>query len=146
MQIIHKRFILLILATILLFNGCENPITGYGPQPKFLDKQDHQPLLNIFGILRPETEYNVPLSFIHVEGTFSVTSDYPDSFTIADAKVVLTPYENNVIKDSIHCRYTDFNLPNLDFAYRPQDFYPLAEQFLKLYFLLLLHMFLHLEQ
>ncbi len=108
--------------------GCENPITGNGPQPNFFDERDHEPLLNIFGILRPGIEYGLPLSFVHLEGSFSVTAEYPESFNILDASVVLYRYDNNIIKESIDCIYTNFNVPDFDPEYRPEGFYPVTKQ------------------
>jgi len=119
---------LVLFITILFLNGCENPITGYGPQPNYIDEHGHKPFLNIFGILRPETEYGLPLSFIHVEGIFTLLAEYPDTFDIPDAKVMLYEYNNNQISDSINCKYTNFDSPNFDLDYRLYNFYPNAGQ------------------
>ena len=120
-------FTLLLFAGALLFGGCENPITGYGPQPNFIDSHSHEPMLNIFGVLRPESQYGVPLSFVHLEGSFSVTSEYPDSFDVPDANVILFHYEGSTIIDSMELIYTNFDKADMEFEYRPVDFYPMAQ-------------------
>jgi len=114
-------------SAILLFIGCENPITGYGPQPNFIDEHDHKPMLNVFGVLRPEIQYGVPLSFVHLEETISVTSEYPDSFDVVDARVTLYHYQNNLIIDSVKFSYNNFNSVFEENAYRPFNFYPLEQ-------------------
>jgi len=120
-------FTILLFAGALLFGGCENPITGYGPQPNFIDSHSHEPMLNIFGVLRPEDPYGVPLSFVHLESSFSVTSEYPDSFDVVDGKVTLYHYEGDLIIDSVEFSYTNFNSKFSRYEYRPSDFYPIAE-------------------
>ena len=123
----HRIFYLLILSTIILFlNGCENPITSYGPQPNYIGDHQHEPQLNILGILRPDTEYGLPLSFIHIEGIFSVLAEYPDTFDISDAKVILYQYKNDQFIDSVDCKYSNFESQHFDFEYRPENFYPVA--------------------
>jgi len=109
---------------LLLLTSCENPITGYGPQPEFLDEHKHKPMLNVFGVLRPEQELGVPLSYVHLEAAYSVTSDYPDSFIIADAEVGLRRYSGNTVQDSLNLVYTNFDTLFSEHEYRSLDFYP----------------------
>jgi len=78
--------------------------------------------------LRPETDYGMPLSFIHVEGIFTLLAEYPDTFDITDAKVMLYEYKNDQIIDSVDFKYTNFDSPNFDLDYRPQYFYPTSRQ------------------
>ncbi|MCK5074947.1 MAG: hypothetical protein KAR38_01165 [Calditrichia bacterium] len=109
---------------VSLFAGCENPITGFGPQPSFIDNNEHEPMLNVFGVLRPDTLENNPLSFVHLEAAFSVTSEYPDSFIIADADIDIYKYINNVVDDTIGFQYSDFDSLFPEHEYRPENFYP----------------------
>lgn len=118
----------ILLIGMFLICNCENPITGYGPQPAFIDKQEHEPMLNIFGILRPGSKNDKPRSFVHLEGTFSVTSEFPDSFDVIDAKVTLYSYNENLIVDSTNFIYTNFNSIFADYEYRSEKFYPLAQK------------------
>jgi len=117
-----------LIAALLtgIFSACENPITGYGPQPSFLDDEGHEPMLNVFGVLRPGTQNGRPLSFAHLEGVFSVLSEYPDSLEIIDAEVTLFHRDGDSAIDSVSFAYTDFDAAFATFEYRPPDFFPLA--------------------
>lgn len=118
---------LLLLATLLLMIGCENPLLSPGPQPSYFDKQEFHPLLNIFGVLRPGTQNDMGLTFIHLEKSFPFNS-YPDSVEIKDAQVTLYRYEMNVIVDSLIFIYTDFDSTFKKLEYRHQEFFPQARE------------------
>lgn len=122
------RVVTLVMIMVLgLMTGCENPITGYGPQPVYLDKQEHRPMLNVFGVLRPGTQNGMPLSFVHLEESFSVTS-YPDTIEVRDADVTLFRYEWDVIVDSMSFMYTHFDSTFQRSEYRHAEFYPVENQ------------------
>ena len=116
----------IIFSLLLIISSCENPITGYGPQPSFIDDHKHIPRLNALGVLRPDSLHGYPLSYVHLEGSYSVTSEYPDSFIIADAEIKLFEYENNLVTDSINFIYTNFGIHNFKKEYRIAGFYPQA--------------------
>ncbi len=65
--IFKYTFILFIFVSGSLFiSGCENPITGYGPQPSFLDDTESLPKMNVFGVLRPAMgEHRKPCFVVH---------------------------------------------------------------------------------
>ncbi len=120
--------LLFVFVTGLLFiSGCENPFTGYGPQPSFLDDTESLPKMNVFGVLRPDKYNGKPFSYVHLEGIFSVTSEYPDSFDITDAEVTLFQYEGESVINSINLNYTDFNSAFTEKQYRAPDYFPEAE-------------------
>lgn len=123
----YKKYIIIILLLLLVIvSSCENPITGYGPQPTFIDEHKHIPRLNAFGVLRPDSLYSYPLSYVHLEGSYAVTSQYPDSFIIADADITLFEYEDELVCDSIDFIYTNFDIHHLKKEYRIAGFYPQA--------------------
>ncbi len=124
---LKKYMILIAFPALFLLHSCEDPITGYGPQPEFLDEHKHKPMLNVFGVLRPEKDFDIPLSYVHLEAAYSVTSDYPDSFIIVDAEVKLLNCSNTA-SDSLNLVYTDFDTLFPEKEYRDPDFYPQAGQ------------------
>jgi len=83
-------------------------------------------MLNVFGVLRPEYDFSISLSYVHLEAAYSVTSEYPDSFIIADAEVNLRNYSDNALQDSLDLIYTDFDSLFPEKEYRSSDFYPQA--------------------
>lgn len=87
-----NRFLMKIsflIVILLLCSGCENPFTGYGPQPIYLTEPDDEVKLNIFGIVRPGEQQGFSMSFVHVEAAFSVT-DLPDSLEVDSVNVQIT--------------------------------------------------------
>jgi len=124
--LIQRNHAILIILITLCFNvGCENLITGPGPQPKFIENQDHEPLLNIFGVLRPDKLSDFPKSFIHLEKSFSALEEYPDSLEIEDANVTIFTLEKSSAVDSFRLNYTKFNSIFSKFEYRHKDLNPL---------------------
>lgn len=122
------RVVTLVMMIVLgLMTGCENPITGYGPQPVYLDKQEYRPMLNVFGVLRPGTQDGIPLSFVHLEESFPLTS-YPDTIEVRDADVTLFRYEGDVILDSMVFVYTHFDSTFQKSEYRHTEFYPVENR------------------
>jgi len=127
-SVYRPRVVTLVMITVIgIMTGCENPITGYGPQPVYLDKQEHRPMLNVFGVLRPGTQNGMPLSFVHLEESFSVTSS-PDVIEVRDADVTLFRYEGDVIVDSTAFTYTHFDSTFQRSEYRHAEFYPVEYQ------------------
>ena len=118
-------FLSILIFGITFFIGCENPITGYGPQPSYFEEQEHIPMLNVFGVLRPGNTGDNPLSFIHLEKSFPYTV-FPDTVVIKDAKVTIFRYEENKTVDSLNFSYTNFNSVFLTTEYRHPDFFPIA--------------------
>jgi len=124
---LRKIFGLFIIVFVTAqFTACENPVTGYGPQPSFLENQQHQPHLNIFGVLRPEQQNGLPQSFVHLEQIISVTAPYPDSSTISDAEVKIFHYQEKENIETVELKYTDFNTRFPKKEYRAANFYPHA--------------------
>lgn len=120
---VHK--IVSFLSTLMLILGCDNWITSYGPQPDYIDEWRHRPMLNVFGVLRPDTLGPLPQSFVHLERTFPVTF-HPDTLDIRDANVVITRFEGGTPVDSVTLEYTDMNAAFPRAEYRHSDFFPLA--------------------
>ena len=110
---------------ILLIFGCDDWITGYGPQPDYIEEWRHRPMLNVFGVLRPDTLNGLPQSFVHLERACPITT-YPDTLAVKDAEIVITRFEEGTPVDSVTFQYTDFDLAFPRVEYRHSDFYPLA--------------------
>ncbi|MBN2010935.1 DUF4249 family protein [candidate division KSB1 bacterium] len=102
-----KIALLLFPLIFLLTTACENSITSPGPQPYFLDNSKHTPMLNVFGVLRPDSLNGFPMSYIHLEQAYPVTP-YPDSVEVSDATITIYSFDKASI-DSIQLLYTDFN-------------------------------------
>ena len=122
-----KLFFLLFLLSL----SCENPITGYGPQPIYIDEHGHVPKLNVFGILRPDSLVELPQSYIHLEGSYSVQENEPDDTDIPDATVIVID-QNASTPDSIHFIYTNLE-KDIEPEYRNKSFFPTAGKTFSLY-------------
>lgn len=117
------RFFALISVALLIVSGCENPVTGYGPSPNYIDRGQHEPLLNIFGVVRPGEVDGKPLSFVRLEYSYDA-KDYPDTFGVADADVKLFLYDGGSIVDSLDFIYSNFDSAFAEFEYRNSGFFP----------------------
>lgn len=118
-------FAILLILSILIYSNCENPITGYGPQPRYIDDPIFKPMLNILGIVRPDTLLELPRSFVHLEESFPF-NESPDSTIIADAQVTLYKYEGTAIVDSIRFTYSNYQSHFQSKEYRDSTFFPEA--------------------
>lgn len=114
--------VLLILSCIFIYN-CENPITGYGPQPRYIDSFRFTPMLNILGVLRPDTLDGFPQSFVHLEKSYPF-NEFPDSTIVTDARISIYKYEGIAIVDSVSLNYCNFNAHFLTWEYRDSTFFP----------------------
>jgi len=112
-----------LILTILFIINCNNwDLTAPGPQPIILENTEHQPKLNVLGILRPDSTNGISLSFVHVELAFPI-NEYPDSVTVTDANVKIFKLDGNSVVDSSKFTYSDFGVfPNKE--YRGQFFFP----------------------
>jgi len=120
-----KRFLSAIcLGGMLFIIGCENPITGYGPQPSFIEKEEYVSKLNVLGILRPGLKERYPLSFVHLEHSVPATEEYPEAITITDGWVTVSHCKGNTVFDIVRFYYTDFNGIFTEREYRYEGFYP----------------------
>ncbi len=115
------------ISWILLNMGCKNPITDDGPQPSYLEEVQHKPMLNVFGILRPVDQNELPLSFVHLEKSFPYTT-YPDTIEVPDAEVILARHIDSSSVELTGFFYTDFNAQFSSFEYRNPNFFPRAGQ------------------
>jgi hypothetical protein len=108
---------------LLLIINCSslNPVSP-GPQPHYLEDVKHEPMLNVFGILRPDSLGFVPLSYVHLEFSFP-TDNIPDSSIIPDAQVRIIKMDGTRAVDSCCFDYTDFGLfPTQEYRYA--SFFP----------------------
>lgn len=121
---IRNILIYMLIIVIVLLIACENPITGFGPQPLYFDKHVHKPMLNVFGVLRPGNLDGKPLSFVHLEESFPITTS-PDTIVVSDAKVTLFKYEKNIVVDSLELSYTNLNSTFPISEYRHIEFFPM---------------------
>ena len=122
-----KKIVLIVLLTVLI-TGCSKHFTGPGPQPHYFEDQGHEDMLNVFGVLRPGSEYGKPLSFIHVENVVSVTPFQSGDISpheIIDADLTLFYNDNDTLVFS-YTRYTNFGSVFNKEEYRHPTFYPHA--------------------
>ncbi|MFC2076661.1 hypothetical protein ACFLT7_06215 [candidate division KSB1 bacterium] len=119
-------FAVFLTALLVATAACERWIVDPGPQPSYIEQRDHEPLLNVFGLLRPDSLEGNPLSFVHLEGSFAATDSFPDSLDIWDAEVVLFRYDGAAVADSLRLTHTDFGVAIADSQYRHPDLYPTA--------------------
>lgn len=98
-----------------------NPVSP-GPQPHYLEDVKHEPKLNVFGILRPDSIEGLPLSYVHLEFSFA-TDNIPDSSIIAESQVKIIKMEGATAVDSAVFVYTDLRVfPTRE--YRHASFFP----------------------
>ena len=119
----RKLMLITLIFIILFIINCNNwDLTAPGPQPIILENTEHQPKLNVLGILRPDSTDGISLSFVHVELSFPI-NNYPDSAIVPNADVKILKLKGNVIVDSSNFIYTDFGVfPNKE--YRSQSCSP----------------------
>ena len=119
-------FTILLLFSTTFFCNCENPITGYGPQPRYIEYPNFKPMLNILGVLRPDTlSSGLPQSFVHIEESYPFNAS-PDSTIITDAQVILYKYEGTTIVDSMRLTYSNYQAHFQTREYRDSTFFPEA--------------------
>lgn len=117
-QIIHSLCICLL---VIINCSSLNPVSP-GPQPHYLENVKHEPMLNVFGILRPDSLEGLPLSYIHLEFSFP-TDNIPDSSIIPDAQVKIIKMDGNTEVDSFVFNYSDLSIfPTRE--YRNTSFFP----------------------
>ena len=95
---------------LLLTAECNNinPVSP-GPQPVILEETRHTPLLDVFGVLRPDTVEGMPLSYVHLEFSYPA-DDIPDSSIVADGFVTVIRESGDASFDSLLLVYTGFNI------------------------------------
>lgn len=98
-----------------------NPISP-GPQPTNLETVEPQDLLNVFGILRPDSLQGWSQSYIHLEFSYPAL-DIPDSTIVSDAEVKIIRLDGQTKIDSFLFVYSDFN-GLMTREYRNQTFFP----------------------
>jgi hypothetical protein len=125
LHLFYNKIVQLIFVFFCLFFNirCDNPITGMGPQPSYFDQHEHKPMLNVFGVLRPDSLNDKPLSFVHLEESVSATS-FPDNIVITDAEIKLFTYDHNLVTDSVDLDYIELNLNFKTSEYRNIQFFP----------------------
>jgi len=122
---VQSSWHLQIILLLILLTACENPITGLGPRPSYIDKHKHKPMLNVFGVLRPDVRNGMPMSYVHLEQAWAY-SYFPDTTRVTDASVKLFEYEGSTIVNTIALSYTNFDSAFPTSEYRHPDFYPIA--------------------
>ncbi|MBN1782687.1 hypothetical protein JW948_16240 [bacterium] len=113
------------LMLLLVFWGCDsyNPMSP-GPQPEVMEPAAFQDMLNVFGVLRPDSLHTLPLSFVHVEFAVPYGDDL-DSTRVTDAEVLITPVEDKDATGSITLTYTDFDVFETA-EYRHRSLFPVS--------------------
>ena len=129
--IVRSIIIVVCAAGLGAFSGCKSHITGNGPQPSYIEESEHEPRLNIFGVLRPGRENGLPLSFVHVERSIAYVDGDLDDLTTAveDVQMMLFYHKDGLVVDSTSFYYTSFDSVFERSEYRPvSDFSPTAGQ------------------
>lgn len=85
--------------TLLFCGGCEEMILG--PQPKFIDKEEYEAVMNIYGILRRDAADDSPGSFLYIERSLPATSSEEMEFSVDQAEAVLFRLQDNRVTDTI---------------------------------------------
>ena len=121
----QKTLFFLILVSIIL-TGCDS-LTLQGPQPDYIEEAEYEPLLNVLGVLRPDSLDVMPKSFIHLESTYP--ADNVDRHeVIYDADVVVTiPDQDNVL-NTYTMMYTSMDLFEKE-EYRHPDLFVKGGEF-----------------
>lgn len=122
---IQKTF---LIGFVLSLIRCQsfNPLSP-GPQPSTLEPVRHENMLNVFGVLRPDSLYGMSASYVHLESTYP-SDDIPDSSRITDASVRIVSQRDGIPDDSLTLTYTDLDsFPTLE--YRNASFFPQSGSF-----------------
>jgi len=98
-----------------------NPISP-GPQPTTLKPFEQQDLLNVFGILRPDSLQGWSRSYIHLEFSYPAL-DVPDSTIVHDAEVKIIRLDGQTKIDSFLFVYSNLN-GLMTWEYRNATFFP----------------------
>jgi hypothetical protein len=84
-------------------------------------------MLNVFGILRPDSIEGLPFSFVHLEFSFP-PDDIPDSSIIPDAQVKIMKINGATAVDSLFLVYSNFDIFPAQ-EYRHASFFPQNEKY-----------------
>ena len=104
------RIFFICSVSLLLFIECNslNPASP-GPQPRFLEEAEHQILLNVLGILRPDSLDGMTNSFVHLEVSYLVNDDRGNNI-VTDAGVQVFQIEGTEVVDSVAFTYSDLGV------------------------------------
>jgi hypothetical protein len=122
------KVMLLVVSTFVL-SSCEETLEyyyGIPMQPKFFDNSDWQKVINVFGILRPDSA-SVPMSFIFMEKTYPTKNAVDEDMTLTNSIVKI--YSTDVLgkKDTFNLFFyestdtTKWSFPRyISYKLRPQ--------------------------
>jgi hypothetical protein len=117
-----KLFILYWIILGCLPNCDSYDPTAPGPQPHIIESVGFQKILNVFGILRPDSLETWPLSYIHLDFTVPPGGNL-DSTWVTDAEVLIKKQAEQGFEDSIHFEYTHYGIFDTP-EYRNSSFFP----------------------
>ncbi|MBN1182961.1 MAG: hypothetical protein JXB49_11780 [Bacteroidales bacterium] len=120
---LYKK-IIIVIAISLCITSCEEMILG--PQPNFLEDPTHIPMLNIMGVIRPDSLDSLPMSFIRLEKSVKVPYDTSETWDAPGAVVEVYRMENGQAVDTTVFYQTRFEGVFQDSVYRSDHFYPKA--------------------
>jgi len=107
---LNKILCLLILViNFLIISSCEKAVDyylGVPMQPKFYDKSDWKNELNIFGVIRPDSD-GKPMSFVYLVHTTPTKNDTFSDPVIKNASVFLFETTTSGIIDTIKLSYAE---------------------------------------
>jgi hypothetical protein len=116
-----------MLPVLILYTGCEKLFTGMGPQPDYIEKDPFSPRLNVLGVLRPDFQDNLPMSFVYLEKSLDILEDTEKRY-VTDARVMVYSLDNGSIDDSLQLVYMEMG-STFDFnAYRNFNLIPVPAQ------------------
>ena len=129
-----KRIIYVVFTVFLIsffLSSCEDTLewyVGLNKQPKFFDNKGYEDALNIVGILRPDSVFNLPASFIHVEKTGPSNNDTNQIvwFEVVDANVSVFSVDDVPLTETVFGYDTNRVFPASE--YRANGFVPAAGQ------------------
>lgn len=117
------KYVIYICIFFSLFSfACEDIFIG--AQPKFIEKSDASESLNIFGVIRPDSLYGKPASFINVSIMAPVINDTNESWLIKDAEINIHQIDLGQFVDTFNFHYDTNQLGQEQ--YLNYDFHPHA--------------------
>jgi hypothetical protein len=124
LKIVRRYELILVILSVLILNqGCEELFTGMGPQPDYIEKDPFSPRLNVLGVLRPDFQNNLPMSFVYLEKSLDILEDTEKRY-VTDATVMVYSLDNGSIDDSLQLVYMEMG-STFDFnAYRNFNLIP----------------------
>ena len=97
----------LMLFFLALLPSCEKTMEyyyGIPMQPKFFENSDWQRVINVFGVLRPDSS-SIPMSFVYMEKTYPTKNATDEDNVLKNSSVLIFETDELGKRDTISLRF-----------------------------------------